>query len=281
MRFSVTILLLAICLSISSCRQDKGRGEVVIASAYGQNLYPSDIEGLVGEGVSPQDSAAIVENYINQWLQQQVVINEAQQNVTKDFAAELQNYKNSLLIYEYEQMVVNQKLDTNVTESEIKKYYDSHQDHFLLTTSIVKAIYVKVPKDAPALKDLSKWMVKGNFTDDDFDNVQKMALSNGYECAFDADHWMPLYRFQSLLPIQGDYGDVNLRGKRFLKVPAEDFIYLAHIFDYRPTGELSPMDYERENIKAVILNSRKIDIIRQMQTELLKKAESRGEINKK
>ena len=50
--------------------------------------------------------------------------------------------------------MVEQKMDTNVYEHQIKQYYDEHKKEFVLNEPILQLIYVKISKDAPKISKL-------------------------------------------------------------------------------------------------------------------------------
>ena len=150
--FSSTLIVA--CL-IAGC-QRHGEDSPLLASVYGHELHSSDITGLVGEGVSAEDSVSIVSSYVEQWIRQTVLLTKAEKNITDDFGRQMREYKNSLLIYAYEQKIVNQLLDTNISDEQIAEYYGQHPEDFQLKNAIVKAVYVTVPSKSPVRPKLKK-----------------------------------------------------------------------------------------------------------------------------
>ncbi|MDY5969428.1 MAG: hypothetical protein SPJ13_05400 [Bacteroidales bacterium] len=274
----IAIGMLLIVMLFVSCK-NKG-GDDVVAKAYDNYLRMGDLESVVAKGMSSEDSAAVVSNYINQWLQQQVVLHKAEKNVSKDFKEELQAYKNSLITYEYERLVIGQMLDTSVSDEEVKSYYEKHRDDFILKTNIVRAIYVKVANDSPCLKDLKSHMSRNPMSDDDLMEIQKMATKYGQDYRFDEETWIPFQNLQSFMPIE-TYNEVDfLRSNRHVVVSDDQSTYVLEILDYKVVDEVSPLEYEYGRIRTAILNSRKIDIIKNMQRELLRKAEENKDIER-
>ena len=63
--------------------------------------------------------------FIDSWIRRQLIIHQAESNIDKselNFSKELEEYRNSLIIYKYETMLVEKKLDTVITDAEIEKY---------------------------------------------------------------------------------------------------------------------------------------------------------------
>ncbi len=255
-------------------------GEDVVARAYGNYLRIDDLQGLVQSGMTKEDSTAVVDNYINQWLQQQVVLHKAEKNVSDDFQEQLKNYKNNLLTYEYERQVIAQLLDTHVADDEIQQYYDSHRDDFLLKSNIVRAIYLKVNAASPCVARLKKLMSKKQLNDEDMQDLQHIAAAHGVDYYFDEDTWMPFQKLQTLVPIE-TYNEVAFhKNNRNVIISDSLLMYVVGILDYKVVDETSPLEYEYDHIRTVLLNTRKIDIIENMQRDLLKKAEINNDIER-
>ena len=52
-----------------------------LARVYDNYLYESDIKGLILENTSKEDSAVLVQNFINNWVKTELMINQAERNV--------------------------------------------------------------------------------------------------------------------------------------------------------------------------------------------------------
>ena len=255
-------------------------GDDVVARAYDKYLRLEDLQGVVSPGVSGEDSVTAVGNYVNQWLQQQVVLHKAEKNMTKDFKEELQAYKNSLVTYEYERQVIAQLLDTNVSDEEVQAYYQRHEDDFVLKTNIVRAIYVKLPADSPGIKKLAKLMRQNPMSDEDMLEAQKLAATYAEDYNFDEVTWTPFSALQAMMPIE-TYNEVDfLRSNRHVVVSDDNATYILEILEYKVVDQTSPLNYEYGRIRTAILNSRKIDLIKQMQRDLLRKAEENKDIER-
>lgn len=250
----------------------------VVARAYDYELHQSDLAGLVGEGVSAEDSTAIVQNYIDQWIRQAVILSKAEKNVSDDFERQMREYRNSLLTYAYEQQIVSQLLDTHVTYRQISDYYDEHRNQFQLKNSIVKAAYVKAPNKSPAIPKLRKIVYKKPFGEEEVVELEETATRYGLSGYYDADTWIPFYEIQAATPITTYNESLYLKQNRAIVLKDDSLTYLVRIIDYKVTDQLSPLELQKENIRAIILNHRKLDILAKMQNDLLEEAEKGGHI---
>ena len=276
-RLNISLALLA--LLATACNR-VGDSSPVVASVYGHELHMDDLAGLVGEGVSPEDSTAIVDNYVEQWIRQTVMLSKAEKNVKQDFSRQLDEYRNSLLTHAYEQQIVEQLMDTVVTDEQLEEYYDEHRGQFLLKNSIVKAVYVAVRKNSPVGGKLRSLIYKSKFRDEDIVEMQALASRVGATGYFDGDTWMPFYSLQSVVPITAYNENMYLKHNRSVVLAGDSLTWYLRILDYKISDDISPLELQKDNIRAIILNHRKLEILSRLQDDLLKEAEEGGHIKR-
>jgi len=252
----------------------------IVAKVYNYELHRSDLEGLVGEGVSAEDSATIVSAYIDQWVRQTVVLAKAEKNVTDDFSKQLNEYRNNLLTYAYERQIVDNLLDTNVSDDEIAAYYEEHRDNFHLKNSIVKAVYAIGPRNANAEKAMRRLLAKQPFGDAEVVDMEQLATRHGMEGYYDVNSWIPFYTLQSAIPITTYNENLFLKQNRSIVLSDDSLTYYVRIIDYKVSDDVAPLEVQQQAIKAIIINLRKVDLLNKMQSDLLKEAEEGGHIEK-
>ena len=245
----------------------------VVARAYNYELRQSDLAGLVGEGVSAEDSAAIVANYVEQWIRQAVILTKAEKNITDNFERQLREYKNSMLTYAYEQKIVNQLLDTNVTDEQIRDYYDQHNEDFRLTSTIVKAVYVTAPVKSPAVPKIKNILNKKPFDETTIVELESTATRYGLNGHYDGETWMPFYTLQGAVPVTTYNESLYLKQNRTIYINDDTTAYMVRILDYKVSDDVAPLEVQSDNIRSIILNHRKLDILDRLQSDLLKEAE--------
>lgn len=275
----ISLALTAIVLVVSSCHKPGDQSRLV-ASVYDHELRQSDLEGLVGEGLSAEDSTAIVDNYVDQWVRQMVMLSKAEKNVTDDFSRQLGEYRNSLLIYAYEQQILNQLLDTNVSYAQLVEYYNSHSSLFLLKNSIVKVVYVIAPNKSVAAAKLRPIITKNIFMDDDVVALEETASRYGLQGYYDADTWIPFYTLQTVVPITTYNENLYLKQNRSIVLSDDSLTYYVRILNYKISDEMAPLELQKENIKAMIINHRKLEILSKLQSDLLAQAENGGHVKR-
>ncbi|GAB4135796.1 MAG: hypothetical protein Fur0041_10090 [Bacteroidia bacterium] len=252
--------------------EQPGKGKPV-ARVFDHTLYEADLRDVVPEGSSKDDSMRIAENYINTWVKEMLLVHKAELNLSpkeKNVEKQLQSYRNSLIIYAYEKELVRQQLDTVVSEEEIQAYYDSHQEDFTLKDNIVKVLYVKVDKKAPNLARL-KSLIRSEKPQDLVDlNIYCKQFAQNY--FLDDQVWLVFDDLLKEIPIQTYNKELFLQTNKYVELADTASFYFMNIKGYKTRDSKSPLSFEKENIRNIILNKRKKELIDRMRDDIYKDA---------
>lgn len=270
------LIALILLIGISSCTYIKNKfesKEEPIARVYDQYLYPKDIKDIVPEGTSLKDSIDLVNAYINNWIRQTVILKKAEDNVNynrADIEKQLENYKNSLIIYLYEQQLVGQKLDTTIVKKDIEEYYNANKNNFELKKSILKASYAKIPKNTHQLNIARKWFRSDKQKDKRNFDVYCMQFAVSY--GLEDTSWSYLDQLETMVPLNRFSESSILRRNNHIEFEDDAFLYLVYVKDFMYKNEISPLSFERDNIKNIIINKRKLKLIEDMENSVYKEA---------
>ncbi|MDD3877810.1 MAG: hypothetical protein PHT69_14410 [Bacteroidales bacterium] len=269
------VLLLLLFLTQCGFFNDK-TDEKPLAKVQNEYLYLSDIKDIVPFNMDPQDSISFVKNYVNNWVQNKLILNTAESNLKpeqKDFEKQLTDYRNSLIIYTYENELVRQKLDTIVSEEDISKYYEENSQNFLLKDNIVKVIYVKTPLRTPNLNKIKSLYV----SDDEEDLVSLRDICEREAVNyFMEDAWLVFSDLLREIPIKTYNEEVFLRSNQHITMQDSLYNYFLNIKGYKIKESISPLSLEIENIRNIIINKRKIELIKKTHSEIFKDALEKG-----
>ncbi len=246
--------------------------EDVVATAFEYNLYKSDLKGIIPQGTTKNDSIVIIRNYINNWIRQKIVLKSAEKNLSddqKDFNDQIENYRNSLLVYSYESKLISQLLDTMVSNEQIEKYYTINTDNFLLKENIIKVNYVKLELNSP-----QKGKIKSLLFSKNDDKNQLLELCNKYAVNFyfEDDEWLLFNDLLKEIPIETYNQEAFLKNNRTIETKDENYYYLIYVRDFKLKESTSPLSFEKENIVNIIINKRKLELINKMHNELYEDA---------
>lgn len=271
----VIIVTTAVLLGSCSYFGRKKQADI-IAKAYDKYLYKSDLQGVVPSGTSSNDSTEIVRRFIDNWIRRQVILNQAENNLTagqKDFNAQLEAYRNSLIVYAYESELIRQKLDTVVSQEQIQQFYDQHPQNFQLRENIVRVTYVKIPQASailPPAKKAAQLLKSGRAPD--IAKLDELCQSSMLVCRIDDENWIPFNDLQLEIPMNIDDQANFLRNRSYYETSDSLYLYLIRFNEYKMKESLSPLNFEVENIRNIIINQRKLELINQMEEEVFQRA---------
>ena len=260
------LLASAALLCLAGCDFfQKSAKEVVVAECYGKYLYESDLKGIVPENASIMDSLQRVNSFIDSWIERQVLLHQAETNLNMeqlDLKKQLDEYRNSLVMYAYETQLINQKLDTMVSEDEIAEYYEQNKEEFQLRNTMVRAAYIIMKEDCKQKETFRKLM-----SDPDTLLLQNLDVLSAYyaeKSNLDVDQWMRLDELTNIVPMSILNPESFLKRNRFVSLDSDDYTYMVRFEEYLLEKSTSPLAMQRDNIRSVILTQRKQQLIARM-----------------
>ncbi len=267
------VILFIVTILLFSCNSQNEEQKTPIGKVGETYLFIEDIGNIVPKGISSKDSILILKRYVDDWIHDQLLIQKAEDNLSnvhKDVEQQLQEYKNSLIIYEYEKELIRQYLDTIVTNDEIEKYYETHKDDFQLKDNIIKVIYVKVNNKAPKIELLRKLCKSENMKDREQLATYCHQFAENYY--LNDDSWLFFDDLLKEVPIETYNKELFLQNNRFVEVSDSTNIYFLNIKGFKIRETLSPLGFELKNIKNMILNKRKLELITKMKENIYNEA---------
>lgn len=270
------IVILSIAIS---CQKFESRKTEKPIARVGQTyLYPSDMAGIFPVNLSPNDSLRILNNYVDKWIKKQLLIQKAELNLTeeqKDVSNQIEEYRSSLLIFKYEQSLILQKLDTAITQTEIQEYYNENPSNFILDKNLVRALYIKVPRNAPNIETLRR--LYSSEKEDDIQQLESYCYEYATKYDYFDDEWIDFARIQSELPQKVYAPERYLRWNKRIEQRDSIHHYFVYVRDNRVEGDTAPIDYVADKIKSIILNKRKVRFITDMENDIYNDGMAKGE----
>ena len=275
MRKLLPILFLMV-LAVSSCEFIGSliHDDEVVARVGKHKLYRSQVEALIPPGVSAEDSTNLALHYINTWSMELLYSDIAAQQLSKselDVSKELEDYRNSLLKFRYEQRYINDRLDTTVTAEQIQHYYDSHKDLFVLDVPIVKARFLDIMQESPNLEVLRRKMAARE--DGDLAEADSIAYFSALRYEDKSDIWVDMPTFARYFGT--DYGTVlsHLGSDGYIDIEDErGDVKIGYVVEIMRAGRLAPEEYCESRIRDIIISSRKRELLLSLEQDLLRDA---------
>ena len=260
-----------------SCDFNIRKNDKPVAKVGDKYLYFSEMNDIFPKGCSKDDSIALAKLYIDNWIRTRLLLKKAELNLSAEqlnISAEIETYRTSLLIYKYEDLLLQEKLDTTVLDSEIRNYYEANMDNFSSEEYVVKAVYIKLPADALTLWNVRRWYISDREKDvqDLTDYCQNYAVK--YDL-FD-DEWVYWANIEKELP-QKESARRQMTQNDHFEQQDKDFHYFVRIMEKREPGDTAPLVFVKDKVKSIIINKRKLKFISELERSIYDDALSKNQ----
>jgi hypothetical protein len=270
-----TIILVCMIFLLAGCKRDHNQAKRIPLAEVGKVILYYDEMPKVNQGdKNTADSAALIQNYINKWAKRQLLLKKAEDNLSpalkNEIEKQLEETRSNLVIYQYQRQMILEKLDTVLTDTELENYYSANENSFVLSSDIVKALFIKLPLETP---DLNKIRVLAR-SNDQKDLQQLESTCYQFAEKFDDfnEDWVTMDRLSVELPQSIENEENFLKRNTFYETSDSAATYLVSIRDYRLRSSLAPFEYVKDDIKRIIWNTRRFDFIQSLENGIYNEA---------
>ncbi len=278
------LILLSFLLTVCSCnmvdRVFHSRQDQKVAAVGKEILYRSDLEKVVPSGATPQDSARMAEQYINSWVLDRILLSEAVSYLSKEEKSEAESkvaeFRQNLLTFKYEQRQVAESLDTVVSREAAEQYYSDHKEAFVSSSSVIKGRVIRISEKSPYYA-----MIRDRFrTTDaaDLSEFEQTCRSYAESYSDFGGNWVPVSALARELGMDVSKCEADLARSTAYEEDIDGNHFLVFIQGRTAPGEVTPLDYNIDSIKEVIISRRKQDFLTSLEQELFDNALARGKI---
>ena len=268
------IALLSFLTLLTTCRLDKPNTDSVVARVNDKYLYISEIEAHLGDNLSSADSASVVQNYINTWAKEQLLLDKAVFNLTPskqtDLETLIRRYRNDLYIKTYQEEWLKARVDTLVGDAEMDAYFKENKQHFKLHQDLMRGRYIKLSSSNFNKPAVSKAIRRFNPEDRTYLDSISLQFNSSY---LNDSIWLRPQAFFSRinLPTPESYKRY-LKSNRFFEMEDSLDLYLVFVEEVRRRNDMAPISHVRSTLKQIILNKRKLEMLRQFDRDILNEA---------
>lgn len=268
-------LAVLVVMVISSCSFFENEQEgIPVARVNNSFLYKSDIEDLVTPNMFPEDSALVVNGFVERWARQQLLLDGAKRNIAINDQERMENlveqYRADLYAQAYKDVMVAKGLDSAVTNAEVKSFYENNKENFKLNEDLLRLRYIQISENAYNLDDVKKKFTRFNNEDKrylDSISVQFKAQSLNDSIWISADQVV-----KTIPAITPENKDEYLKNTSFLQLRDSLGLYLIAIEEKLSRNEEAPLDYVIPTVKQVLVNRKKLDLIKKLEKDIIKDA---------
>jgi len=249
-----------------------------LVKVQGKILYKNALNDIIPAGLSKEDSIIAAEYFIRAWINENLLYDLALKNINNKENVELlvENYRKSLLINQFQEQLVNERLSKEIDEQSLYDYYNNNKEILKLEKPLVKGLFLKVPENAPQLDEIRRWYKL--ITPNSRESLEKYSLSNAVVFEFFVNNWMDFSDVMDNFPQNKiNKEDFNLN-KKTIEKQDNGYYYLLNITDFLQPGANAPYEYVKNTVKEILINQRRIDFLKKTEEELYKRALDKGDI---
>lgn len=271
--------LLGVLCCVASCQQKvEHGGKTPLVQVGGVYLYKEDLNRSMPYGLSGSDSVNFAKEFVRKWLEEQVLYEKAEHNVRDDENIErmVADYRRTLVMNNYEQRLLQQKMTEDLSEESLQKYYNENRQLFMLEEPVIKGVFIKVPIASPGLKELKQWYKEN--TEEALEELEKYAFRNSVLYEYFYEHWVPVSELEGKVIV--NLADLSSDFDKHQNIEAEDgeYCYLLHIEEYMMRGEEKPYDLARHEIIDLLSNNRRVEFMNKVKKDLYNQSVEMGRI---
>ncbi|MGV9012020.1 MAG: hypothetical protein ACOH13_05445 [Flavobacteriales bacterium] len=267
-------------LLLYSCGSDRNAGDRVVAEAYGEKLYWSDLRPVVPVGTAREDSVAMARRFLENWARDRVMLHKAEENLDQsqlNVEAQLKDYRESLINFAYEQALVEQNLDTVVTDDAVKDYYEKNLANFQLKDNIVRVRWFKLRNDDKKLMQRVEELWRS--TDDgDRNKLEVLLAQRGATIVDSRGDWVPFMELQQQVPLHPDNPTDWLQGRGKVTVSENGVTWFVNFIDHQLKDSTSPLELVAPQVRSILINQRKLRLVERLREELYNDAVSKKDV---
>jgi hypothetical protein len=262
------VLIITIAFFTSCNYFKKNANPEPIARVGEDYLYKIDLDSLIPVSTSKADSSVLVSSFVNRWVTQKLLIKAAERNLDdakkEEFNVLIKKYKNDLYTKAYIENMVQIRVDTVITEQELRKYYNENKDNFKTNGTLLQLRYIHLSKDHSKFSAIRSKFLNFKKGDSKFWKTHQMQFINS---ALNDSVWVSLndvYRRMPFITPENKNKYIN-EGLAFEKSDSLNQIYLVKIKKVINRNQISPFVYLKPTLQQVILNKRKLELIKQFE----------------
>ncbi|MDR3218944.1 MAG: peptidyl-prolyl cis-trans isomerase [Dysgonamonadaceae bacterium] len=277
MRLIIPLVVVSL-LAISCNSKLDVNGNSAIVKVNGKVLYKSDLEENILSGLSQEDSIITAEYYIRTWINDVLLYDIALKNVYNEehIARLVADYKKSLLVYQYQERLINEKLTKEINNEVLLDYYNHNKSKFKLDRPLVKGIYLKVPIGASNINEVRNWYK--STTQAAREKMEKYSIHNAASYDYFTDRWVDFEELMNNWPVSYQNEDAIVNHNKYIEQCDSSYCYFLNITDFLLRGDDAPFEFAKTSIEEMLVNQRKIEFLKKTEEDLYERALKRGEI---
>lgn len=128
-------------------------------------------------------------------------------------------------------------------------------------------------KNSPLATKVKSLLVSSR--DEDKEKLQTLCQENGVDFLINDGTWMSFADLVRKIPLTVDDQEEFLSKNKYFEVKDSTTMYYVAILAFKSKESISPLNFETENIRNILLNKRKAALLQRMEDDLISDAVKR------
>ncbi len=275
-KISVVVSALVMCVGCNSWSGFKADDEMVarVGTSY---LYRSELASAMPSGIAAQDSINYSQAYISKWIVGQLKQQEAEKLFTQSESyidRLVEEYRRSLLVHRLDRHYLEAEPCAEITDKDIVSYYNAHKSDFRISQPMVKGEIVAIGESFRRREQMLKWFDSSK-AEHRADFVELCRKNNFLHLQF--EEWVVFSDFLSNLPLlRNARHDEMLSNRKTQKIHHDKTYYYFRITSALKVGDTMPLEMAKENIRQILINRHRADVIHRQEERIMNNAFSSG-----
>jgi len=247
----LTLVSTLSCFDLLQIKKDKSP---VVARVNKSKLTLRDLNKSIPASYSGRVTRKQRLNFVKQWMDTELLYQSALKNKLdkkKEIKNRLDKMKRDLLSAEMLNNITSDLQTPQITENDIRTYYENHKESFVRENDIVK--YVEIVTENLR----TGWKVRNLVKKDNF-----MELAKNY--SIEATQSPKLAKFVAVNELPKELGAIifGIRvGGTTSPIKYDNKVHIVRLLDKRSAGEISQLDEVRESIVSTLISQKRIEQI--------------------
>ncbi|ERI63601.1 hypothetical protein HMPREF1551_01092 [Capnocytophaga sp. oral taxon 863 str. F0517] len=263
-------LIGSLCLSACQWFSPAQKDSKIVAKVGDYYLYQEQIQQLLPQGYTLEDSLRIVTPYVNNWALKKLLFLKAEKNIPnhkkEEFEQLVSQYRTDLYTQYYLDLLT-QQVDTLIKKKEKEEFYQNNKAIFRLSEDLVQLRYIQLSS-----KDLTTKLSNAfrNYTPKDRHYVD--SLSPIFTSSFLNDSiWIRASQVRDKVPsLASKLNKASIQ--QLIEQRDSTSVYLLKINKYLDNTDYAPEEYAAPTLRQIILNKRKNNYINNLEKEIINNA---------
>lgn len=272
-----SIILLLSAAALTSCGGGDEHPEG-IAGVDDKILTAGQVASAIPLGLASADSARMAEDYVDQWIINELLGEVAEKNITNldEINRLTEEYRRNLIIDEYRRLKLEQDTSLAITRKQIEEFYANYGGEMRLKEPMIRGIFIAISASSPKLSGIRRWY--SSTKEADIEKLEKVGLTEAVNYEYFRDRWMPLSAITGRFPAPAP--QVSRKGQT-LESTNDNTVYLLSVSDFLPAGASMPLSAAEPEIRNRLEAARKTQIDSRLKQQLYENALEKGTAWKK